>query len=302
MKTTLSGRVIIASKTGRLGNRLFLSAYFMANALSKGYQLFNPALGEYSALFEGSTHDPFCAFPPSSYALDEGFASQCREVFISLAAGLGFLAGNFGLPGVRLLDIRNSHDSKDRSYNLSGEDFTEVLISSPVLLVKGWKFRDGINLVRFHSEIRSYFTPVASVRLPAERVIEEARSRADLVIGVHIRQGDYRGWKNGIHYFETTQYAHWMRQAKALFPEKKIVFMICASNPIETAELREFDVVYGPGAVASDLHALSLCDRIIAPPSTFSTWASYYGRVPLSMMEHHEQQLMSESFALHDGV
>jgi len=296
------GQVVIASKSGRLGNRLFLSSYFMANALSRGYQLINLALGEYAVLYEGSADDPICSFPRIGKVYDPDFSSQCRELLLGLGEGLGSIAGHIGLPGVRLLDIRKGYDSDDRIYDLNGDHFTEALISTHILLVKGWKFRDVVNVVRFHPEIRSYFTPVPSVRLLAERTIEEARSRGDQVIGVHIRQGDYRGWKNGIHYFETTQYVHWMRQAEGLFSGRKTAFLICASNPIDKHEFCGVETVYGPGYAAADLHALSLCDLIIGPPSTFSSWASYFGSVPFCMMEHHEQSIAKSSFVLHDGV
>ena len=295
-------RVVIASKSGRLGNRLFLSAYFMANAMFRGYRLYNPALGEYARIFEGSARDPFCKFPKSGKDFEPDFSSQSQMVFFSIAESLGSFVGKIGLQGLTVLDIRNSHDSKNQTYNLCGEEFSEALVMNRLILAKGWKFRDEQNLLRFHSEIKNYFIPEPSVRLPAERVIGEARSRGDLVIGVHIRQGDYRGWKNGIHYFETEQYAHWMCQAERLFPEQKIVFLVCASDPIDRADLKGLNVVEGPGKVAADLHALSLCDKILAPPSTFSSWASYVGKVPLCMMEHHAQNVALESFVLHDGV
>lgn len=302
MSVPVPASVVIASKIGRLGNRLFLSAYFMANALARGYKLFNPALGEYAHLFKGSAYDPICAFPSLSGAMEAEFSSQCREQIFCLAGGLGALASTLNFQSMQLLDIRNSYDYEDRTYDLSGADYTEVINSCRFLFVKGWKFRDEKNLLKYHAEISRYFTPIDAVSQPAEKSVSMARKQGDQVIGVHIRQGDYRGWKNGIHYFETAQYAHWMRHAASLFPEGKTVFLVCASDPLERSHLQGLNFVEGPGSMASDLHALSLCDKIIAPPSTFSSWASYHGRVPLCMMESHSQQVARESFVLHDGV
>jgi len=292
--------VIIASKAGRLGNRLFLSAYFMANALAQGYRLLNPAIDEYGEFFEGSRMDPFCRFPyPINYA-DTDFASQCRTLVLTTAGFAASCAAAIGLPGVLTLDLRNSHDQEDRDYDLCGEDYSMLLGSCRTLLVKGWKFRDDKNLLRFHSEITRYFMPVKSIQKAAGESVQGARESGDMAIGIHIRQGDYRGWKGGMHYFENSQYAYWMHEAEKLFSERKVVFVICSSEPINLNAFKEHNIATGPGTAIGDLHALSLCDAIMGPPSTFSTWASYHGRVPLCMLQHREQNITKHDFVMHD--
>ena len=104
MTSLRSPSVVIASKIGRLGNRLFLSAYFMAYALSMGFRIFNPALAEYARLFEGSCNDPFCEFPSSEKFFDSEFSDQCRGVFLTMVDGPGSFAAEIGIPGVKLLD------------------------------------------------------------------------------------------------------------------------------------------------------------------------------------------------------
>jgi hypothetical protein len=292
-----STTVVIAAKAGRLGNRLFLSAYFMANALAQRYRLMNPALGEYAAYFEGSARDPLCSFPERSAVLDPEVAGQCRNIAVSLLPLVSHL-----LPHSSILDIRTTHDSRDAVYDLNGEDYHQRLDRGGRLFVKGWKFRDHEHLVSEHRAIAEYFTPVEEIRVKAEHAVRRARAIGDFVIGVHIRQGDYRAWKGGIHYFETEQYVHWMREASSLHPGRRIVFLVCASDRVDSALFGGLPVRMGPGEVVSDLHALSLCDAIMGPPSTFSTWASYSGRVPLCMLQHHHQELKKGDFVLHDRV
>lgn len=289
--------VLIAAKTGRLGNRLFLSAYFMSNALARGYRLMNPALGEYAALFEGSAGDPLCRFPAADACMHPELAAQCRDVLQSLSGVAAPL-----IPGGKTLDIRGTLDAEDGVYDLNGEEFGVLLREARLLAVKGWKFRDDRHLVRYQKEISRYFRPVAQVRKQSEALLCRARDAGDSVIGLHIRQGDYRGWKNGVHYFETEQYAHWMRETVALHPGKRLVFLVCASDPVDARCFRGLNVVMGPGSVIGDLHALSLCDMIIGPPSTFSTWASYSGRKPLCMLQNHRQRISPADFVMHDRV
>lgn len=292
MKST----VIISAKAGRLGNRLFLSAYFMANALRYGYRLMNPALGEYAECFEGSSGDPCCGFPRAGATWEPEFASQCREVILmasSVASGM--------MPG-RRIDIRSTADVSDDVYNLNGEGYRKLLDRGGILFAKGWKFRDDVHLVGCRRIIADYFTPVATIREKAESAVSRARHSGSPVIGVHIRQGDYRGWKGGVHYFETTQYVHWMDEVTALYPEEKPTFLICSSDPVDFRVFGQHSVVAGPGEVVGDLHALSLCDAIMGPPSTFSTWASYCRSVPLCMLQHHRQQISRSDFVMHDRV
>jgi hypothetical protein len=289
--------VLIAAKAGRLGNRLFLSAYFMANALARGYGLMNPALGEYAPFFEGSCGDPLCRFPKNGNGMDPEIAGQCRKVFHLLSEYAGIL-----LPGAKTIDIRKSVDSVDGVFDLNRPEFSILLGKNRLLCMKGWKFRDDRNLLLHHDEIADYFRPIARFRNGAEAVVHKARAMGDSVIGIHIRQGDYRDWKNGVHYFETEQYAHWMREIVALDTSKKPVFLLCASDPVDASCFRGLDVVMGPGSVVADLHALSLCDRIIGPPSTFSSWASYVGRVPLCRLQHYLQRIRFSDFTFHDRV
>jgi hypothetical protein len=257
----------------------------------------NPALGEYAQFFEGSARDPLCRFPETEVQMNPEVAAQFREFLLLLSGVAGVL-----VPGGKTLDIRQTLDAVDGVYDLNNPEFASLLQKARLLAVKGWKFRDDINLVRYHEVIARYFKPIASIRNAVEALISAVRDLGDEVIGVHIRQGDYRNWKNGVHYFELEQYAHWMREASQLDTSRKSVFLVCASDPVKISCLHGLEVVQGPGSVIGDLHALSLCDRIMGPPSTFSTWASFHGRKPLCMLQHHEQKLSNHSFVLHDRV
>ena len=276
MRVDAKSTVIIASKAGRLGNRLFQSAHFMGNALSTRYRLFNPSLAEYAHLFEGSSRDPLCGFPENWGNEEPEFASQYREVLYQGTHLLGLAVATGMVPMMRTIDIRAFDETDQGDVDLNGSVFGELLKSKKLIFPMGWKFCDHSAITQYRTQIRGYFTPVESVRQPAEMIVEHARERADLLVGVHIRQADYRTWKNGIHFYETERYAQWMRDIAESNPLKRVVFLICASNHIDESLFSGVTFVKGPGFPAGDLHSLSLCDKIIGPPSTFSGWASYY--------------------------
>lgn len=291
--------VVIASKSGRLGNRLFQSAHFMGNALTKGYRLLNPSLGEYAHLFEGSTKDPLCGFPAPWKQVEPELAAQCRDMLYQSINLFGLAVSKCPIPGVSAIDIRHLDESEEGGYEMGGESFGKLLESAKVLLPMGWKFSDHEGIRRHREEIIRYFTPIKSVRKSAESVVLSARESGHKVIGVHIRQEDYRFWKGGVHYYETSQYVRWMRRCEDFYPGGKPVFVVCASNDLDPFEFSGINVVKGPGSPLGDLHSLSLCDQIMGPPSTFSAWASYYGNVPLLTLMNKNQKIDREAFVLH---
>ena len=47
-----------------------------------------------------------------------------------------------------------------------------------------------------------------------------------------------------------------------------------------------------------DLYALSLCDYILGPPSTFSMWASFYGKKPLRIVSYKDEAISLHEFKI----
>jgi hypothetical protein len=45
--------------------------------------------------------------------------------------------------------------------------------------------------------------------------------------------------------------------------------------------LADLNVTWGSGHLVEDMYAFAGCDYLVGPPSTFTTWASFYGQVPL---------------------
>ena len=67
-----------------------------------------------------------------------------------------------------------------------------------------------------------------------------------------------------------------------LYKDKRVVFFIASNENVPKETFNEFEIIDGNMMCAAfDLYALSKCDRIIGPPSTFSRWASLMGNVPL---------------------
>lgn len=168
---------------------------------------------------------------------------------------------------------------------------------------KGWHTRKDTRYISMaKKEIIRIFTPRKEITNRASSVIENLKKKSEIVVGVHIRRGDYKVWNNGRFFYELDQYLLFMNRIKETFSEKQISFFICSN------EWFEIDIFPGlscfryqrnePSAEILDLHTLSMCDYIIGPFSTYSRWASFIGETPICFLEETHQTFTKDSFSV----
>ncbi|MDH4129338.1 MAG: hypothetical protein OEV44_11315, partial [Spirochaetota bacterium] len=87
-------------------------------------------------------------------------------------------------------------------------------------------------------------------------------------------------------------------QIKELFKNtgKDVSFLFCSNEKIDKNLFKEINVNFGTGHLLEDLYSLAECDYIIGPPSTFSSWASFYGNVPLLQLLTKDQKIEISDF------
>jgi len=301
MKDSATGprlaKVLIARPEGQLGNRIFQAAAFQAAAWEMGFSLMNPALGPYAEFFPVLAEDFFCR-PGQGLPL-----ARWRLLFFltldALTSRPGYPLWAAGRCAV--LDIAASHDGSEEDYDLCGEEFAGILAGHRLVVAKGWKFRAHAALKSRREDVVRLFTPHSGIRAEVERHIARARSDCDILVGLHVRRGDYATWLGGKFFYGLDAYAAWLKAAGALWPEKKVSFVVCSNENVDDLlGLPGISASAGPGAPITDLYALAACDFLIGPPSTFTLWASYYGGAPLHMLMEKDQTLHLEGFAHHN--
>ena len=131
----------------------------------------------------------------------------------------------------------------------------------------------------------------------AEAFIATIRQQADIVIGVHIRHGDYKTFENGRYYYTLDEYYNFMLKIKKLYANKRVAFFISSNESFSVSIFNDcncFRFGKEPSGDILDLYTLSICDRIVGPWSTYSRWASFIGDVPLCCIKN-KNQLFEES-------
>lgn len=166
---------------------------------------------------------------------------------------------------------------------------------------KGWNTRtDTRYLTQTKPELQHIFRPKDEITSKAESLISQLRKDNDMVIGVHIRRGDYATWHNGKFFYSLEQYHQFMLKIKDLYKDKKTAFFISSNEDFSTDIFQGCNCVrFGkePSGAILDLYTLSICDRIIGPFSSYSRWASFIGGVPLCFLENKDQTFTEKSFS-----
>jgi hypothetical protein len=286
---------IIAKRCGRLANRLMLFAHFIALAEEQGHRLINFTFHSYAHLFEVTRHDVYCRYPAggrrSRFDAVPGINAAIRKTRILYHAtrAAALLIERFPVFGGKVMTLRETPGAIVTP--LDGPEVQARICDAKVVFVYGWRFR-APGLVQKHAQkIRAYFQPVESYVRTSDDMVRLLRREADVVAGVHVRQGDYGGWRGGKYLFPISQYASWMRQFAEQFPSQKVSFLVCSDEPRATSEFPGLSVGLGTSSPMRDLQALGKCDFIFGPPSTFSRWASFYGNRPLYLIGGVNDQL-----------
>ena len=291
--------LIIGNKCGQLCNRLFLFSHFIANAIEHDYPLINPNFGEYSKYFSATNDNNF-----GKYKIEIRY-KHFNDTFEKL--------GRFLIPTVgRLLKSSPFHsiefigtkfDSKNKSFDLNDEKFLSKVRSKKLVITYGWLFRDFKNFSKHSDTIRNFFKPIDLHQKKVELLIRKSRQCSDILVGVHLRKGDYRQFQGGRYYFHDEVYYDKMLQINNLFQKKgkTVSFLLCSNDPISKEKFGEFSINLGPGHPVEDLYSLAKCDYIIGPPSTYSMWASFYGMVPLLQIIDQNQKIVLKAFNVNCG-
>jgi hypothetical protein len=152
------------------------------------------------------------------------------------------------------------------------------------VLAQGWLFRNENLLLEHADAIRDFFEPVPVLKEAASSLSVTAREGVDVVVGVHIRQADYRQHRYGRYYFETARYVEAMRQLQRLLAPRSVGFLVCSDEQQDPSEFSDLRITFGLGGSVAEMYALAQMDYLLGPPSSFSLWASFYGSVPLFMI------------------
>lgn len=288
---------IIADKIGRLGNRLFLFAHIIAAAIEKKRAVMNLAFYEYARFFQTTSKDILCRYTPKENFIKGN--NVLSRVLYSSARCLSCLIAKCQIKSKYIKSIV-WQDMKN-PYILDSPEFSVLVNNNKLIFFQGWLFRAYKYVEKYSDEIQSYFKPQKVYENKIKSPIFHLQKSCEIIFGITMRHGDYRQYQEGRYFYSLKQYLHLMKQAEQLFPKKKVGFLICSDEEQDVTFFSNFNFYFRSGHIIENLYSLAECDYIISPPSTYSMWASFYGKVPCYLVHNPEKSLSIKSFVVIKG-
>ena len=266
--------IIIASKPGFLGNMIIIHSSFLAFGWKNNIKIYNPAFHDYNSYFEGSEKNSQSIVPykVSFFAARSLDRSKIKNKLISS----------------RCIDWEVQVDLDDPK--------EAAKMRSGICLVQGWKFRANKAMAQYRKEILQYFRPLPAYRKQIDEFLSSHFNAGVLNIGIHIRRGDYKNFKDGQYFYDHNEYQQIMLKIMKLFSGRQVQFMITSNESAEKEFFKDLPVIFAPQHELLDMYLLTHCDFIAGPPSTYTMWASYYGEVPLCMIRKRTEEIRLEDF------
>lgn len=283
--------LVFTFQGGQLGNQLFCFSHLIANSINYEYPIYNLAFNYYHY------------FPKNlSLKYSSKWLNSHRD-FICFFLGKipsKLIDSHFGLGNFRYVNL-----GWNRTLNEFDSDFLKSARNG-FLIIDGFGFRDFSSLHKYKSIVLEAFIPLDQIVFAVNSKLEKIRESSDVIVGVHIRRGDYANYLNGKFLFRDSVYIRNIIFIKEVLSvlNKKVSVIVTSNDPAfvqEKITSKISDTYLLNGSSIEDMYALSKCDYIIGPPSTFSGWASFYGDVPLFHFYTEEESPLIDRFKVYPG-
>jgi hypothetical protein len=273
--------VLNVNKYGRLGNRLFFLSYLIANALENGYSFVDFSFEEYLKYFNVKSGYKKRIFIISKILCYNNLS--CIVKYKLLPRLLKY-------KWFRQLSIVKEYDLNKKWYDLNQQEFV-YQAKHNILAIEGYRFVDHSNIRKHSNEIRKIFQFKKKYINDVDSHLSSIKQKYDIIIGLHIRQGDYKDYLGGKYYFTSKQYLdytdHLIRNLEPL-SNINTGIVVCSDEKLDPNNFKNYNCYFFDKNFIFDLILLSKCDYIISTNSTFSAWASFYGKVPRYIVNYEK--------------
>lgn len=266
----MNKRIILINNSGRLANQLWSAASVYAFCLESKLDYSNYPFFRYNSYFEHKIG----ALEKILSRLPLKIALVTLKIYSKILTIICKKKIVFDLEREFFLQPTHNNDS------LQLEQLLKIKRKDKVVYFSGWLFRNPDGISKYYREIKRYFKPIDEIYTKVKKYIEEQRRGIDILVGVHIRQGDYKHWQGGKFYYRNEEVRDILRDFSDK-TDKRVKFIICSDGEVDTQLFSDLDIGMGLGTEIEDLYTLAKTDLIIGSNSTYGSWAAFYGNIPL---------------------
>lgn len=297
--------IIIRHNGGQLGNQLLLFTSVYAYCQEMGYKCTNYSFYEYNKYFNFKIPNFWIGIFEK---LSEIRFKKRRVIVYQIYKYFSYI-----LQILKRGDVL-SEDPKNVFYlppttikNSRHQEIIKKIEHAPnkYIYIDGWIFRNPVGLKKYHQQIIQIFRPKKGIISKAAKFINQVKKN-NFLIGVHIRQGEYKSKKfmGGKFYFNENEVAGILRSylKKENQNPKRVLFILCSDGPIDLSHFQGLRIQMGIGTMMEDLMTLSMCKLIIGSNSTFGSLAAYFGNIPFLIFDHKKRYIQAKDVNLMQGV
>ncbi len=275
--------IILQHGGGELANQLWTFASIYTYCLEKGFDCQNYSFFEYGQYFNIPLSNKIINFlfykPFQNHHTRRNNPKNkfwrltykiYTKIFISIYKN-------------RVVSSVNTKNQKIYLSPTQENDFlTKLEKNNQPIYFTGWLFRNPEGLKKYRKEIVDYFKPKEKYTQPAETKIKELKSKYKNIIGVHLRQGDYKEFKGGQYFISQERVSEILNEylKETGKSPQETMFVFASDEPIEKDIFSKLNIEINKGNPIEDLYLLSLCDTIIGSNSSFGNFAAFYGNKP----------------------
>jgi hypothetical protein len=282
--------IIFQSDGGELGNQLWNYISVYAYALEKGRTCENYSFFEYASFFSDLRPQSF--FVRSLFfneintvkkrrnAWKSRFWRNLYKILVVMPHRLFFkkrIISSSEVAGKICYYLAPTQPSAGRLAKLEQDSQTSYFA-----IVSGGVFRNPMGIQKYHQAIKKHFEPNERIRQSVQTFITPLRMAHKHLIGVHIRQSDYKDFKGGKYFVSQERVSEILRQYlhEKGIQSQETAFVIASDGAIDEAVFEGLNIIPTQKSMVEDLFILASTDTIIGSDSTFGHFAAYYGGIP----------------------
>jgi hypothetical protein len=273
-KNARNKKLFLTTPKGQHSNRLIINLNFEAFCMEYGIEYCNPTLTQAAYyLSPCSTKTNRTINLLQTRLLGPIF---CNSSFVKKYFSVAWWVSLTGL--VKLVFFNKSSVRK----NIDCEKaLLKAFEKSNAVLTGGWNFRVPHLTEKYRDELIKKYSlkPEFYENNDFYKKTIKLKQEENILIGIHIRRGDYKEWRGGKYYFEDDVYEKYMNdfsQKLSQKTDKKQTFLIFSNDKVKFIDSE--NLLVSKESWYIDHHIMSICDYLIGPQSTFTLWASYIGK------------------------
>ncbi|MEN9625946.1 MAG: hypothetical protein RL557_274 [archaeon] len=269
---------------GELANQLWNYISIYAYSLENGDRVSNPSFFEYHSYFSPIKNEriltKFLSFWFKNFS---GRRSSPRSRFWRFIYSLYSEV----IQLLRSNCVVSSENQENIVTYLPPTSSSIHLENKKKLYFTGWLFRNPVGIKKFRKEIVNAFSANEKILARVHAIIQPFRQQYDRIVGVHIRQHDYKVFKNGAYFISQDRVRGILREYEDQFYSdiRRTLFLITSDGPIDQSVFQGINIYVSKENAVIDLFMLSKTDTIIGSDSSFGAFASWYGDIPHIVMK-----------------